>query len=59
MLRYLRGKGFSDLLHDLIVWLVPGPIGRLLALSMVLSWLITFYYLVYGQQVVHWVWGKA
>ena len=33
MIRYLRGKEFLDVLHDVIAWLVPGRVGKVMAVS--------------------------
>ena len=37
MLRYLRGKGLLDLLHDLIQWAVPSSIGKVIAIAITLA----------------------
>jgi hypothetical protein len=37
MLRYLRGKGFLDLLYDGIRWVAPGRVGEVAAAAVVVT----------------------
>jgi hypothetical protein len=62
MLRYLRGKEPLEVFHDLIVWLVPGHTGKLIAalfVTVMLGAAGTFYFLFYYQKFARWMWGSA
>jgi hypothetical protein len=62
MLRYLRAKDFLDLVHDLIVWLLPGKPGQVMAavaFMVVLAITAAFYSLVYYHKFARWMWGGA
>jgi hypothetical protein len=54
MLRYLRGKGFLDLLHDLIAWLVPGRLGKVIAIGVSTAVAVGLMYVVNYPRVSRW-----
>ena len=54
MMRYLRGKGFLDVLYDMIARIVPGRAGTVIAAAIVLTIGLTYTYVVNYQTIARW-----
>jgi hypothetical protein len=54
MLRYLRGKGFLDVLYDSIRWVAPGRIGMMLATVIVITIGLTYMYVRNYSTLARW-----
>jgi hypothetical protein len=54
MMRYLRGKGFLDILHDIIARMVPGRAGTVIGAAIVPTIGLTYTYVVNYQTIARW-----